>query len=118
MREVNLKEFTDFAQKHVYWWGETRSNINVGAVLRLILARKSAYVENMARERFGFTDDDFCEALHDTPPGLFWGPGAEEHWDEVNVRFGIVPPLPFPKRDIEAEKRELQRMKRMKLQQP
>lgn len=115
MRNIDIKEFSHFAQKHVYWWGGERDNIDVAAVLRLILARRPAYVERLARERFGLTDNDSREALRSTPPGLFWGPGAEEHWNEINARLGIVPPLPFPKRDIEAEKMELQRMKSLKL---
>ena len=54
----------------------------------------------MAREQFGFTDEDFIRALKDTRPGLFWGVGIEQKWENINKRLGIDPPLPFPKNSI------------------
>lgn len=96
MREINKDEFQEFIRKYVYWWGENRSDFNTRAVLSFILAQRPPYVEQIARDRFGFTDNDFIEALKDIQPGIFWGVGAEEHWNNVNKRLGINPPLPFP----------------------
>lgn len=66
----------------------------------MILAKQARYVEDMAREQFGFTDEDFIRALKDTRPGLFWGVGIEQKWENINKRLGIDPPLPFPKNSI------------------
>lgn len=73
MQEINRDEFRAFVQKYVYWWGNDRSDFDVQAVLSFILAQRPAYVERMARDRFGFTDSDFIEALKNIQPGIFWG---------------------------------------------
>lgn len=96
MRKINNNEFCLFAQKYIYWWGNDRSDCEPLAALSFLLAQRPPYVEQMARARFGFTDEDFAEALRSTPPGIFWGVGAEEHWKRTNIRLGIIPPLPFP----------------------
>lgn len=96
MRKIEIDKFREFAQKHVYWWGKERPNIDVLATLSFILAQCPPYVEKMAREQFGFTDQDFAEALKVTPPGSYWGVAPEEHWRRNNLRLGINPPLPFP----------------------
>lgn len=97
----NDSRFRKFVEENVYWWGDRRSELNVDAVLCFILAKHPRSVEDMAREQFGFTDDDFIRALKGTPPGLFWGVGIEKKWNEINARLGIDPPLPFPKNSPE-----------------
>ena len=97
----NAHEFEKFVNEHVYWWGEKRPAPDVNAALRFILAKQPRYVEQIARDKFGFTDNDFKNALMDTPPGLFWGPGAKEYWYDVNRRLGITPSLPFPESTAE-----------------
>lgn len=96
MRKIDNSEFLEFIRKYVYWWGDNRSDFDTQAVLSFILAQRPPYVEQMVRERFGFTDNDFIEALKNIQPGIFWGVGAEELWNSVNARLGINPPLPFP----------------------
>ena len=29
MRKIDIDKFREFAQKHVYWWGKERPNIDV-----------------------------------------------------------------------------------------
>ena len=96
MRKIDIDKFREFAQKHVYWWGKERPNIDILATLSFILAQCPPYVEKMAREQFGFTDQDFAEALKITPSGSYWGVAPEEHWRRNNLRLGIDLPLPFP----------------------
>ena len=97
---VNNERFAKFVHDNVYWWGGYRPDPDVDAALRFILAKQPRYVEDMAREQFGFTDEDFIRALKDTRPGLFWGVGIEQKWENINKRLGIDPPLPFPKNSI------------------
>ncbi|MGD9665977.1 MAG: hypothetical protein AB7U31_00815 [Synergistaceae bacterium] len=97
---VNKEKFAKFVYENVYWWGGYRPDPDVDAVLRFILAKRPRSVEDMAREQFGFTDEDFIRALKDTRPGLFWGVGIEQKWENINKRFGIDPPLSFPKNSI------------------
>lgn len=97
---INKQKFAIFVKQNVYWWGNDRPSLDVDAVLRFILAKRPRYVEEMARKDFGFTDNDFRQALRRTPPGLFWGVGAEEKWNETNRRLGIEPPLPFPRSSV------------------
>ena len=97
---VNKEQFAKFVDKYVYWWGGYRPDPDVDDALRFMLAKQPRYVEDMAREQFGFTDDDFIRALKDTRPGLFWGVGIEQKWENINKRLGIDPPLPFPKNSI------------------
>ena len=111
MRKVDEKAFLDFAQNKVYWYGKTRSNVDVSSVLQTILDKKPAFIEAEAREKFGFTDEDFREALKLTPPGLFWGVGAEQKWVKINIRLGITPPLPFPVMDLDREWAELRQLR-------
>ena len=101
MLHVNQQALLEFAEKNVYWCGGERSRVDVSDVLQTILARKPRSVENEARRIFGFTDGDFREALKSTPPGMFL---HRERWAEVNRRFHFDPPLPFPRRDIAAQR--------------
>lgn len=92
--EVVLKELIEFAQTFVSWYGEERDQVDVDSMLVTILAKRGRNVEEMAREKFGFSNDDFRRALKKTRPGMFI---LRERWDAVNRRFGFDPPLPFPK---------------------
>lgn len=38
MQTIDIDKFREFAQKHVYWWGKERPNIDVLATLSFILA--------------------------------------------------------------------------------
>lgn len=95
----NTKEFTEFANKNVYWWCEVET-ADVNDVLVMIMAKHTQALEKEARERFGFTDEDFRNALKTARPGIF---ARAELWEKVNQRLGINPPLPFPKNDYRAE---------------
>ena len=105
----NENELRNFAHEHVFWWGDRWHHVDRNALLVFILAKKTTETEELARERFGFTDEDFKEALRQTPPGLFLFPSD---WEETNRRFGIIPPLPFPKISPEEELKELEELRR------
>ena len=118
MRKVDIDKYRELAQKYVYWWSKERPDIDVLVTLSFILAQRPPYVEKLAREQFGFTDQDFAEALKITPPGLYCGVAPEEHRRRNNLRLGINPPLPFPdSRQFissffsDEEKKEIENMK-------
>lgn len=96
IREINQKELDKFATEKVYWWGKEWIDVDLYKVLVFILAT-NPQLEAEAREKFALTDDDFRHALKNAPPGVFWGPFAENRWIAVNKRFGFDPPLPMPK---------------------
>ena len=75
---IDKEKFAKFVNKYVYWWGGCRPDHDVDAALRFMLAKCPRFVENMAREQFGFTNDDFIRTLKGTPPGLFWGSGSRK----------------------------------------
>lgn len=111
MREIDVKAFQDFADKEIYWYDIDKTRVSIENVLQTILAKKTRYTEALAREKFGFTDEDFREALIKTPPGVFT---SREKWVRMNLRFGIDPPLPFPVWDMAKEWEELRQIKERK----
>ncbi len=54
--EMDKEHFRMFVIENVCWWGEQHSNPDVDAVLRFILDKRPKYVEDMVREKSGFTD--------------------------------------------------------------
>lgn len=110
MREIDIEAFQDFAEKEIYWYEINKKRIsieNIENALQVILAKKTRYTEALAREKFGFTDEDFREALIKIPPGMFT---SREKWVRMNLRFGIDPPLPFPEWDMAKEWEELRQI--------
>lgn len=105
---IDVAALREFAHEYVFWWGERWDKVDVAALLNFILAKCTVEVEVLARKKFGFTDEDFRAALHCTPPGLFI---FQTDWEDTNRRFGIVPPLPFPKFDSDTEYRELEALR-------
>lgn len=105
---IDESELRKFANEYVFWWGDGWHKVDIAALLNFILAKKTIDVEILARKKFGFVDEDFKAALHCAPPGLFM---FQSDWEEVNLRFGIIPPLPFPKFDQEEEYRELEELR-------
>ncbi|MDO4953144.1 MAG: hypothetical protein Q4E34_04895 [Synergistaceae bacterium] len=99
MKKISTKEFTEFANRNVYWWCKLKT-AEVNDVLVMIMAKHTPALEKEARERFGFTDEDFRNALKTARPGIF---ARVELWEKVNQRLGINPALPFPKYDDRAE---------------
>lgn len=97
---IDQETLNVFAQKNVYWWVNEKNIVNLGAdldtMLVFILAKHTKYVEDLAREELGVTDEDFRRALQKAAPGVFMWKG---HWEEVNKRFGFEPSLPFPELD-------------------
>jgi hypothetical protein len=57
------------------------------------MARGGPSAFEHAKTVFGFTDEDFVNALKAAKPGLFI---YREQWEKWNKTFEIDPPLPFP----------------------
>ncbi len=53
-----------------------------------------------AKKHYGYTDDDFRQALYNAEPGIIM---YEHIWELWNKRLNINPPLPFPKRKFFSE---------------
>ena len=53
-----------------------------------------------AKKFFGYTDDDFREALYNAEPGIIMYKHIWEFW---NKQLNIDPPLPFPKKKFFCE---------------
>ncbi len=53
-----------------------------------------------AKKYFGYTDDDFRQALYNAELGIIM---YEHIWELWNKRLNINPPLPFPKRKFFSE---------------
>lgn len=88
------KDFSEF-YRDVIWWGQYEPDrFNKNNFLVQLLARGSKNKIEHAKKVFGFTDDDFREALRNAPPGVVM---YEEKWRELNIKYGIDPPLPFPR---------------------
>lgn len=93
----NITYSDDFAEfyRDVVWWGKYEpERFNKNNFLTQLLARGAKEKIQHAQEIFGFTDDDFKTALYNAPPGVIM---YEEQWFELNKKYGIDPPLPFPK---------------------
>lgn len=88
---------TDFARfyRNVIWWGKYEpERFNKNNFLAYLLAKGAEETIEHAQKVFGFTDDDFRVALHNAPPGVVM---YEEEWLELNKKYDIDPPLPFPR---------------------
>ncbi len=48
-----------------------------------------------AKKYYGYTDEDFRQALYNAEPGIIM---YEHIWELWNKRLNIDPPLPFPKK--------------------
>lgn len=85
----------EFARQVVWFDGPERRAIDPYALLAFIMAKSVPSAYRHARECFGFTDEDFREALRRAKPGLFVYP---EQWAKWNKELEIDPPLPMPKK--------------------
>lgn len=88
------KDFSEF-YRDVIWWGKYEPDrFNKNNFLVQLLARGAKETIEHAQNVFGFTDDDFREALRNAPAGVVM---YEEKWKELNIKYGIDPPLLFPR---------------------
>lgn len=65
-----------------------------GFLVHLMAKTPKGFFNYLKRE-FGFTNEDFIEALRNATPGEFI---YKENWLEWNEKLGITPPFPFPKK--------------------
>lgn len=87
-------DFTEFA-KEVVWFGGIEQQGDKYPFLAFLMAKGMPEAYEHARKVFGFTDEDFRQALRQAKAGLFV---YEEEWLEWNKKLGIEPALPFPKK--------------------
>ncbi|MDR2696216.1 MAG: hypothetical protein LBC79_07565 [Deltaproteobacteria bacterium] len=87
-------DFQTFAKQIVWFGGEEQQGVKY-PLLAFLMARGPRSAYDHARRVFGFTDEDFREALRQAKAGVFM---YQEVWERWNTELGFVPPLPFPKR--------------------
>jgi hypothetical protein len=88
------QDFQQFA-KQVVWFGSEEQRGVKYPFLAFLMACGTHKAYEHARQIFGFTDEDFREALRQAKAGVFM---YQEEWDSWNAELGITPALPFPKR--------------------
>ena len=87
-------DFHQFAKQVVWFGGEEQQGVKY-PFLALLMARGTHTAYEHARQAFGFTDEDFREALRRAKAGVFM---YREQWERWNTELGFVPPLPFPEK--------------------
>lgn len=92
----NTRRHADFAKSVIWWSNNNDIHLDLPSqnyMLAMLLGRNGTR-EQEAREKYGYTDEDFREALRHAPAGSFM---TLKDWEATNRRFGIDPPLPFPR---------------------
>jgi hypothetical protein len=87
-------DFQAFAKQVVWFGGEEQQGVKY-PFLAFLMGRGARAAYDHARCVFGFTDEDFREALRRAKAGVFI---YQEEWERWNTELGFVPPLPFPKK--------------------
>lgn len=87
----NFQEFT----RQVVWFGGVEREGEKYPFLAFLMARGPRAAYEHARQTFGFTDEDFREALRHAKAGTFIYP---DRWERWNAELGFTPALPFPER--------------------
>lgn len=88
-------DLKEFAAQVVWFDGPERRVLDTASFLAFIMAKSVPSAFDHAKMAFGFTDEDFKNALKSAKPGLFVYP---EQWERWNEALKIDPPLPFPKK--------------------
>jgi hypothetical protein len=85
-----------FAKQVVWFMPADEALADTGYFLAHLMAKSTDDAYEHLRRRFPqFTDEDFVQALRNAPPGLFL---YEDEWNTWNEKFGLIPPLPFPRK--------------------
>ena len=91
----------EFAAQIVWFDGPERRVSDTADFLAFIMAKSVPSAFEHAQKAFGFTDDDFRNALRSAKPGLF---AYKDQWERWNMALQINPPLPFPQKWSEKTK--------------
>jgi hypothetical protein len=83
----------EFSKQIVWFDGPERRVSDTSAFLAFIMAKSVPSAYEHAKMIFGFTNEDFRNALKAAKPGLFV---YSEQWERWNKILGIEPSLPFP----------------------
>ena len=86
-------DFQEFVEQIVWFSSEERRGVKY-PFLAFLMANGTDEAYEHARQVFGFTDEDFREALRQAKPGVFRYP---KEWEQWNAKLGFIPALPFPR---------------------
>lgn len=91
----NINEFA----KQVVWYDCPERHLKTPEAfnnfLVFLMGRGGSAALAHARTVFGITDEQLANALQTAKPGVFI---YEENWNRWNEKLGIVPTLPFPRK--------------------
>lgn len=93
-------DINKFAESIIWFQSAECILKNQNTFLLYILRAPETIAYNHAKKYFGYTDDDFRQALYNAEPGIIM---YEHIWELWNKRLNINPALPFPKRKFFAE---------------
>lgn len=87
--DINLEEYA----KRIIWTVSEQKNFTIDYLLLSVMAHREYYFDDI-KQRFGFSDGDFINALKKCTPGFF---RSESMWQYWNWKLKIIPPLPYPR---------------------
>jgi hypothetical protein len=89
-------DLNKFAEEVVWFMPAEEALNDMNYFLVHLMAKSPIQAYAHFREYFPqYTDDDFINALKNASPGIFL---YENLWNRWNEKFGLVPPLPFPRK--------------------
>lgn len=107
------EKYKDFAKQVVWYPCAERKVVDKDQFLVFLLARAGTKTLRRAIKDLEIKEADCRRALRKARPGVFVN---EQDWKKTNARWGIVPALPFPRRDIQAElQEEIKKLKRVEV---
>lgn len=85
-----------FAEEVVWFMSADEALKDMDYFLVHLMAKSPIKAYQHFREHFPqYTDEDFIQALRSASPGVFI---SESKWNRWNENFGLIPPLPFPRK--------------------
>ena len=88
-------EFRTFAACCLWNTTPEKALVDMNGFLAHVMARCPEGAFRYAKKTFGLTDDDFREALRNSPPGEFI---YMSNWNKWNKMLGFDPPIPYPRK--------------------
>ncbi|MGL4209433.1 MAG: hypothetical protein ACRCTY_08610 [Candidatus Adiutrix sp.] len=96
MGVIYATDLAKFAEQIVWFMPPAKVLADKNYFLVHLMAKASKEAYEHLRARFPqFSDADFITALRNAPLGIFM---YEEDWHKWNEKFGLIPPLPFPRK--------------------
>ena len=89
-------DLSQFAKQIVWFMPPEKALEDMNYFLVHLMAKSTDGAYHHFREQFPeFSDCYFIDALHNAKPGIFM---FENDWIAWNDKFGLNPPLPFPRK--------------------